>query len=428
MAQNLPREGKVTQLYLKKYNTGATKRFGPQLISFSIFEDIMKPSLYAEFLIRDFGNLLNDWSTNPTEGGTATEGDESIFVTVQDPVNTPKVRDYEFGIVSVTNSGSNPTETGQIYLIRAVSIEHLRNAQRMVAKSYQDKIENMIEDITKNTLSSAKRVFKDDPTKDAVGITIPTYNGFKAIDMIRKRAVSKQYPNSPYLFYETADGYNFATIDYIVNNSKTCRVINKYTTKTAIESNFDDRSINGSTPLHYRNILNYEIVKNFNTFEKLTRGAMAVNVLSFDITTKKYQRKRYDIKTAKLPLTTDDNGVLYKDNLYQSFSNTGQYIFLPTSVDTKTTIAENAGDKEIASALFGDTAIILKVAGDTSLLLGDIIDVELPSRDDAAKRDKFKFEPDLKYSGNYVVTKIRHMFSLDEHDMVIEAVKIGKKT
>lgn len=424
MAQNLPREGKVKQLYLKKYNSGATKTFAPQLISFSIFEDIMKPSIYAEFIIRDFGNLLNDWSTGATEGGNATEGDESIFVTVEDPVNTPKTRDYEFGIVSVTNSGSNPTETGQVYVIRAISMEHLRNTQKLVTKSYNGKIETIIQDVVKTYLSSSKRVFVDDPTKDTVNITVPTYNGFKTIDMVRKRAVSKQYPNSPYLFYESADGYNFATIDYIINNSKTCRVINKYTTKTAIETDFED---DAAAPLHYKNILNYEIVKNFNTFEKLSRGAMAVNVLSFDITTKKYQRKKYDAKTAKLPLTTDDNGALYRDNLYETFPDAGHYIFLPTSADVKPTIAENAGNKEIASALFGDTAIIIKVAGDTSLLLGDIIDVELPSRDDAAKRDKFKFDPDLKYSGNYVVTKIRHLFSLDEHDMVVEAVKIGKK-
>jgi len=420
--QNFPREGRVTKLYLKKYNTGIRKPIGPQLVMLSIFEDIMKPSIYAEFLIRDFGNLLQDWEL--TEGGLATEGDESIVVTVEDPVNTHKVLDYEFGIVSVTNSGSNPTELGQTYIIRAISIEHLKNTQKLVTKSYNDKAENIVEDIVKNFLSSKKTFLKDDPTKDTVLLTIPTYNSFKAIDMIRKRAVSKQYPNSPYLFYESNAGYNFATIDYIVNNSKTCKPITTYTTKTAIETDFED---DGSKPLHYKNILHYEIVKSFNTFEKLTSGAMAVNVLSFDITTKQYQRKKYDVKTAKLPLTTDDKGVLYKDNLYETFPDAGHYVFLPSSVDTKPTIVENAGDKEIASALFGDTAIVLKVAGDLTVALGDVINIEIPSRDDAAKLDKFEFAPDLKYSGNYMVTKMRHMFSLDEYDMVIEAVKIGKK-
>lgn len=426
MSTNFPREGKVTKLYFKKYNSDVKKAFGPQLITFSIYEDIMKPSLYAEFTIRDFGNLLQSWNEKTSEDtSSATEGDESIFVTVEDPTNTTVIRDYEFGVVSVTNSGSNPTELGQVYIVRAVSVEHLKNTQKLVTKSYNDKIENIVEDVVKNYLSSAKKITKDDPTKDTVLLTIPTYNGFKTIDMVRKRAVSKQYPNSPYLFYETAEGYNFATIDYILNNSKTCRRILTYTTRTAIETDFDDNEKNQQ----YRNILKYEIVKNFDTFEKLSSSALAINVLSFDITTKKYQSKKYDVKTAKLPATTDDKGKLYPENLYQTFSNPGRYIFLPTSSDVKSTIAENAGDKEINSALFGDTAIVMKVAGDTSVLLGDVINIELPSRDDAAKgAGKFEFKPDAKYSGNYMITKIRHMFSLNEHDMVVEAVKIGKKS
>jgi hypothetical protein len=424
MSVNQPREGKVSKLFLKKYNSDIKKPIGPQLVMFSLYEDIQKPSLYAEFQIRDFGNLLQSWSTKPEEDtSNALEGAESIVVTVSDPVNTPIIRDYEFGIVSVTNNSSNPTEMGQVYVIRAISLEHLKNTQKRVMKGYNDKIEVMIEDIIKNYLDSSKKFTKEDQTKDTALITVPRYNAFKTIDMLRKRAVSKRYPNSPYLFYESSDGYNFATIDYIIDNNKK-KDIKTYTTKTATEVDFDDNLRNQQ----YRNIIDYEVVKSFNTYEKISSGAMALEVFSFDVTTKSFTQKKYDVKTAKLPQQTDSKGKLYPDKLYDTFSDPGRSIFLPSSVDVKPTIVENAGEKEIASALFADTVIIIKVAGDTSVTIGEIINVELPSKDDAAKLDRPQFKLDAKYSGNYMITKIRHLFSIDEHDMVLEAVKVGKKS
>lgn len=424
MSVNQPREGKLSKLFLKKYNSDLKKPIGPQLVMFSLYEDIQKPSLYAEFQIRDFGNLLQSWNVKSEEDtSNAMEGAESIVVTVSDPVNSPTIRDYEFGIVSVTNNSSNPTEMGQIYTIRAISLEHLRNTQKRVMKGYNDKIEVMIEDIIKNYLSSSKKFTKEDQTKDTALITVPRYNPFKTVDMLRKRAVSKRYPNSPYMFYESSEGYTFATIDHIMENSKK-KDIKTYTTRTAIEVDFDDNLLNQQ----YRNILDYEIVKSFNTYEKLSSGAMALQVLSFDVTTKSYTQKKYDVKTSKLPQKTDNKGKLYPDKLYETFPDPGRYVFLPTSVDVKPTIAENAGEKEIASALFADAVIVIKVAGDTSVTIGDIINVELPSRDDAAKQDVPKFKLDAKYSGNYMITKVRHLFSVDEHDMVMEAVKVGKKS
>lgn len=424
MSVNQPREGKVSKIFLKKYNSDLKKPIGPQLVMFSIYEDIQKPSLYAEFQIKDFGNLLQSWNVKPEEDtSNALEGSESIVVAVSDPVNTTTAKEYEFGIVSVTNNSSNPTEMGQVYVIRAISLEHLRNTQRRVMKGYNDKVEGMIEDIIKNYLLSSKKFIKEDQTKDTTQITVPRYNAFKTIDMLRKRAVSKRYPNSPYMFFESSDGYNFATIDYIIDNGKK-KNIKTYTTRTATEVDFDDNL----QKQQYRNIIDYEIVKSFNTYEKLSSGAMALEVLSFDVTTKSYTQKKYDVKTAKLPQKTDNKGQLYPDKLYETFSDPGRSIFLPTSVDVKPTIVENAGEKEIASALFADAVIVIKVAGDTTVAIGDIINVELPSRDDAAKLDTPEFKLDAKYSGNYMITKIRHLFSIDEYDMVIEAVKVGKKS
>lgn len=413
-----PGEGKVSKLYIKKYNGGEEKRFAPQLISFSIFEDLQKPSIYAEFVLKDLGNLLQSWNAEG-RGGNATEGDESIFVSVSDYTESPVTRDYEFGIISVTNGTSNPTETGLVYVIRAVSMEHLKNTQKLVTKAYKDKIENIVQDIAKSYLGTSKQFKKIDPTKDTVEIAIPTFNSFTSIDMLRKRAVSEKYPNSPYVFYESSEGYNFVTIDYLVEQGRGGG--KEYTFFSAEERKHGD-------PSSYRNIIDYQIVKNFNTYEKIRQGAMAVNVLSFDVTTKKYDRKKYDIKSAKKPLTTDSKGVLYRDNLYQQFPDAGTFVFLPTSADIKTTMAENAGFKEISSAFFGDTSIVFIVAGDTSVMVGDMVTLKVPNLDTAAKEDEknFDFTNDQKYQGNYLVTKLRHMFSLNEHQMVVEATKIGK--
>ena len=396
----------------------------PQLFTFNIYEDIMKPTVYADFFMKDVAGILQNFG--PGMKGPGIRGDEHIEVEFRTPGAT-ETSLYTFAVIGVVNKQDMPNKGGQFYTIRCISHEHMVNTQRQVTKSYVDYAENIIADILFDYLKiedspGIKKKFFFENTKDIIKITVPKLNPLKAIDMVRQRAISKRFPQSAFLFFENKDGFNFYTVDWLVDYYRNYVGSQVYTMSTV--TNVSDTGGNSYDKLQFRNIEAFQMLSNQNTYEKMQQGATTNLIKSFDFTTKAFNVQKFDVKDST-PITTDKKGTPnLTQNLLERFKSPGLERFIPTSVDIGTNIIDNAGGKQSFRALFGETAANILVQGDTGLTTGQVIELKLPDLEGTTGPK----DDDKLTSGNYLITKIRHMLSADEHKMSMEITKLGTVT
>lgn len=421
----------ITRLDLVRYpgtsynrSTATAINIMPQVVTFNIYEDIFKPTIYADFFMKDVSNILQNFG--PGMKGPGIRGDEHIEVEFKTPGAT-QTSFYSFAVISVENKQDMPNKEGQFYTLRCISHEHLMTTQRLVTKSYNDYAENIIADILFDYLNikdspGITKKFYFENSKDIVKITIPKLNPLKAIDMVRQRAISRKFPQSPFLFFENRDGFNFYTADWLIDYYRNNVGSQVYTMSTT--TNLSDTSGNSFEKLQFRNIEAFQMLGNQNTHQKMQQGAQSNLVKSFDFTTKAFNIKKFDIKEAN-PITTDKKGnPNLTQNLLERFKTPGLERFVPTSIDIGTNIADVTGGKQSFKAFFGETSANILVQGDTGLTVGEVIELKLP---DLGYSSGPK-EDDKLTSGNYMITKIRHMLSADEHKMSMEITKLGTAT
>lgn len=432
---NSPNSTELLKLELVRYNQnwGEIKRqkIATQVAAFSIYEDILKPTLYAEFHFRDAIDILQNFPIL---------GDEVIEVEFRtSATGVAESSKYAFSIVEVVDPKFEPLSHMQSYTVRCVTHEHLVNTQRNVAKSYgpdsglsqNDKsyIHFYVQDILNSYLDAdnkqrpEKKSYTFEPCKDMISVTIPRLQPFEAIDFLRYRAVSKQNPNSLYLFYENKNGFNFVTIDGLVKWNRGGK-LKEYTLGNVMsattlqndgsEVNYEDKQSH--------NIEAFKMVGRQNTFQKLAGGAIKNVVKSLDLTSKAFTVKAFETTKQNHPQTTDESSQSTLTNtLTSKFNKTGLQLFSATTNVQGSSVVDAMGVKQAHAALFNETTARILIPGDNTLTVGQIIKINVPEVEAVTK----KREEAKLVTGNYLITKIRHVIAGDEHKISAEVTKIG---
>ena len=418
-----PGDVEVEKMQLVRYDenwaiVGEALNILPQVITMNVYEDLTKPTLYAEFIMQDAIDI---------PGNFPIVGEEMIevqFITPAEGYSTPTT--YTFQVIEITDMVEQPDKSYSNYIIRAVSYQHIKNTQRMVMQSYDDFIHSIVKSIMKDYLDTElgtplrKDVFIEE-TKDTVKLTIPKLRPFAAIDFIRKRSISKDNAKSIFLFYENKEGFNFFTLDSLVKigRDQEKRPFYRVPESTNVTENSADSF--SYDKQEFRTIETYEIIVRQSTYKKISGGGLKNTVKSFDITSKKFTQRDNLLKD-NTPITMDAKGQLSVSNLLiNKFKDSGVESVSATTVDIGSNLIDSFGAKEILESFFGENAIRILVPGDSDMTIGRIIEVELPDLSTGTtKRDDSRF-----ISGNYLVSKLRHIIAGDEHKMALECVKLG---
>lgn len=107
-------------------------------------------------------------------------------------------------------NGVNPRS--QIYTLKFISQEAIRNHQTRVSQAFKGNIDQMITDICYNHLKTKKDLMVEE-TKSNHKFVIPRLKPTQAIENLRKNAQSLHYENSGFLFFENGDGFNFKSYE-----------------------------------------------------------------------------------------------------------------------------------------------------------------------------------------------------------------------
>ena len=232
------------------------------------------------------------------------------------------------------------------------------------------------------------------------------------------------------LFFETKDGFSFRSLQSLL--SADIYSTYKYQIKN---TDLDNQSFGEGMIT----VLDYEVVKTYDSLESTSTGAYANRLLTIDPMTKSYKVTNFNYgKYSQKVDTMNENPVIapstnrlgikqteaYDSRLKVAIGNSNQtsvnYIKERQGSTAKDVFLETAIPNRTAQlALANYTVIKITIPGDSSITVGRTIDFNLYSLqiDDTRKLDDY-------FSGTYLITALRHVIQTNgSYQTILELAK-----
>lgn len=375
---------------------------------FKISESLLLPIAFGECTVLDGLNLIDN---------TLLKGFDYIQLSFGTP-DTPQLITKSFRIYNILDR-KRVTNASQTYRLMFCSEELFLASQYSQSKSFKGKlISDIIKDLAVNTLKIPQNRLEIEPTVGTIDGMVPYMRPFEAINKFARRALtSTDHPS--FMFYETLkEGFKFKSIETLFKQQP----VAEYSYK---QSKIDSSVIDPFS------IVSYAIHRNFDTLSDTQSGKYASNLMTFDILRQTVETIKHDAvaffnKTMHLEGKGKSSNKMEPiqnrkgDAPNQTFESHSR--FVPTTLNQpnnpyvkgrdpnikphqieKTDLQRNAFLQN-----FHDHRIKLRVPGNPTLKSGDIISLSIISPEDQSAESK-----DELISGNYIVTTITHIMTLD---------------
>ena len=398
------------------------------VIAFTYFENIFSPTLTARAIVVNTGNTVrgDDGVMQTVYNGLPIRGGERVLIKIAGNSNTNEGLDFSdtpsryFHVGSVTNVLID--EGTETFTLNLISRETITNETVRVGKKFptSQKISDSVTNILKNYVKTEKEIIVD-PTQNPYGFIGNMKKPFTLITWLASKSVpgkgSSKDSSAGFLFYETKDGFNFRSIDNLIDEKPFKK---KYI--------FTPGVINTEDANRDFKILRYGINRNQDLIAKLERGAFSsqryyVNPVSFKPSISVFKASDYlkesgmsklGAKPIDLPKIDDKSDKTLGD--------------LPTRIFVGMldvgTVEEDASDEgwNAPSKLNADPAKIhaqsmmrynqlftqvleITIPLNSSLTAGNLINCEFPQTSQSKRK-----EPDPETSGLYMIKELAHYF------------------
>lgn len=381
-------------------------------VALSIYEDIEAPTVYAELAINDALNLVKNFPII---------GEENLEITFLTP-GRDKMTTYKLRTFAV--EGTTVGENNQLsnYTLKCVSSEHFTNSVQQIDKGYNNTVAEMVIDILANELKVTKSINVED-TRGLIPVTIPRMNPFQAIDFLRQRAVAKRPSGGVFVFFENQFGFNFTSLEKLIEDGK-----------KSIDSRSFTHAPNVTTDkltqqYAFRNITRLQHLTKFDTISKMSSGMFKNSVISYDMLSKSVSSTEFKLhEQAKVFETGEKLTKLTNTEKLINEANAGApfYMFAPKDTSKGNDfIADLLGYRQAFTSMFNQNVLRCQIYGDNYLTVGDMVTINLPDTSGTTE----KKVGDKRFSGNYMITKLRHMiYQVDrkfKYDIAMDCNKIG---
>jgi hypothetical protein len=359
----------------------------------------------------------------------AMNGTEYLRLTFSKYGDNSNQVDRIFRVYKVGNRKLQGTIYKESYQIFFCSDELMLSEQYKISKRYKNSlISDNVQDILTNYLNvPSNKNGTIETTYGQYDFMIPLLKPFDAINFMTNYArPNPSNPGADMLFYEDKFGFNFRSLQTLMKQAS-------YYNYTYKPKNIDSRDLNTNV----YNVLTYEILDSFDTLNGITSGTFANQLISVNPLTRQRKVTNFDYgvyqQNAKNlnPYPIIDNSINRKgDGLNQTPQAMLKLIF--SNYDSKSSsyiagVPGAAGNDIYAETyipyrtaqlgLANYTRIRLSVPGDANLTIGRILTFNLMTRrPNSTDLDKY-------YSGNYLITAVRHMIDLTEFKTILEITK-----
>ena len=397
------------------------------VIAFTYFENIFSPYLTARVIVTNTGGSIKgkDGKLQSIYNGLPLRGGERVVIKVASNSNnntgldfSKKPSDY-FYVASVTNVLID--EGSETFTLNLVSREAITNETVRVGKKFptSQKISDSVKDILKNYLKVDK-IDGVEETQNPYGFIGNMKKPFTILTWLASKSVSGESKSSKdssagYVFYETKGGFNFKSIDNLMEQKpykKTFRF-----TPGVISSNDSKKDFK---------ILRYNIDRNQDLIGKLERGAYSsyryyINPVSFKPIISVFKSDDYVGKTSnlgdkevslpKIDQNSDktlgdlptrifvgmlDVGTVEKDASNKGWNNSVERNADPAKIHAQSMMRYNQIFTQVVE---------IQIPLNTNLTAGSVIRCEFPQLATTKRK-----ETDPETSGLYMIKELAHYF------------------
>jgi len=386
-----------------------------------IYQNMFNSFMTAELIILDGASFIERYNIS---------GNEDFEIEFQGYGRDESMK-YKFKVAEiVANVPVNNLRAKQVSL-RLVSDEFLTDCSTSVSKSYSVGTKEVVTDIVKSFLKSDKKIFVEE-TKSIPVIIIPYLSPFKALDFLKQRTVSEKYRSSSFLFFENSDGFNFTTVEGVVDRESK-KKIQEFFQSESISQNIKSGGTSSDIDSNHL-FFNYTVSSSFDLVSTFKNGGLKTVVTQYDLTTKKYQSRLFlnDPATSIFIDNTSNKNPLISDVVFNQYSsNNSKPLFIPFSKYKDTTnpttnfIFDTVAERICFSSLFTQKRVYIDIPGNTLLDAGSVINLRVPRYDSLnSKKELNEVE-----SGLYLVTACKHSITnsdTSKYDTHLELMRIGR--
>jgi hypothetical protein len=413
--QRLPTDVSIEEIAIYGPGLEAGESLLPVVKEINLYESIFSPVIFANLNVFDASDLYTKYNL--------ANGDWFVEIAFKSPEGTDASR-YRLAINNIIGYQQVASNKGATYTMQCVSPELRVSDERYYDDAVEDFPHNAIRQILENEISTSKEIRIHQEADISINEPFARYRPLVAIDNLRKLCVSHRYPSSCFVFYEDRNGYHLNTIENMIESQKPL-IESGSSDKVFFFDSLKQQSVSASS---YRSVLAFNEVESGDILQDINMGALRNVANAFDpIQGGDYRRVIDSNSETRTNITTDESG---------------QPFYLPTTLErsrssvARTDLVTVYADKtdlltaEVLTSRLSFISGIIKnirrvyVYGDTELKIGDMISIDFIVPADIEGEDNRM----VRTSGNYLVTKIRHMILNDDRPkymMAMELIKSG---
>jgi hypothetical protein len=389
-----------------------------EVLDINIYENLHRSGLTGNILIADTHSLITS---------LPIIGEEGLSIKIQTPGFNHEKNSLDFTgermfVINKIGLRSELSQGSQVYSLNFVSQELMMANRITVSKSYTDNVSTIVEDIlgSEKYIGTKKELFIE-PTQGVRKIVFPNTYLHTAINRLADEAYSAKNNSPHYIFYEDADGFHFRTLqDLYEQPSLGIFHYGENFKNNERPTEFEPKE---ETIIDLKRVIQYELHNNNDIFQNARSGMLASVNIAHDIYSKKYTKKEYnyfdEFETNKRISNTSNPK--YSQNINLNKYSKGRTFVNPIST-TDGNDANHSGSytpnkkdemsfSDRQSRMFEmlrGTSLTATIPGNTAMRVGKTLTLDLPvigiNHDDEVT-DKY-------LSGNFMIQKIRHQFSM----------------
>lgn len=373
-----------------------------------VFESILSPTVYAEVQINDGVGLRT---------GFPIVGEEHVVLEFSSP-NTGCTSKYELFVNELVDQTTSDNNRMEHYTLRCVSREVVLNSTKQCNRKFKTEASSIVEDLY-SELGTDRELVYVEPTRGIEEVVVTKMTPMKTIDMVRRRATSRSYLSSSFVFFENSRGHQFTTIEGLFARNRDSIGDRVFF--------FDKKPNVDATTVDYRNIIAYQHVASGSTVSKLQNGAFTSVVNRLDLMTGQYTTIPYTLNAANDKFQTADGagapGLNSSSFINARKKEASVSMVVPFSSERNDTqTAEKLATQRSFVELISSDLTRIYVYGDSQVMAGDVIQCNFPEVTGLTKDPKLN----RMHSGKYLVSGLRHMITVGDryqHTMSLELIK-----
>ena len=368
-------------------------------INFNYYESLYSPVVSANMMFVDAGGSTADDKENITsiKEGLPITALEDVQVKIQTKFGT---LDFTKDAFKVTSSPIMDQESNRMtVLLNLINDKEIKNSELPIFDRFVGKISDTVIKILQQKLQISRDKIDVESTKNSYGITGKGRGALNIILDLCRRSVPVK-GDAGYFFYQTQDGFNFKSIDFLLSQDSKQKYVYSGALKENLENSDNDFKI----------LLAPSIKKDQDITKALKNGTYVNRNVFFNPQTFEHSEIIFSVDKDGVKKTLGGDLPVKPENV-KGFTKTNHHILDIGSFETQNQNPNNdprewQATSQMRYNLLHSIVMNIQIPCNTELRAGDIIEIDIESQ----QEDKVDSPSDDQQGGKYLILHLCHHF------------------